>query len=261
MVSELDAGVGRILAKLKAEGMREDTLIWFFSDNGGLNRAASPEGVQRVVDGLVSVFGRPLPVRFLEFVRENVDDGASDNAPLRGGKTGVYEGGIRVPSVISWPGRVAPGESDAFVTAQDVLPTLLEAVGLASRIPGDLDGDGRWDAIRDDEVRGREPDSMRAFRVEGLGGVALVRPPWKLVVQGPPLPFAGSEPELYNVYSDEGEKENLADEFPETVAELTAQLEAWPVGPSIHGSVFWTVVDPDTFGGPEDRVPWAEAAR
>ena len=102
---------------------------------------------------------------------------------------------------------------------------------------------------------------MRAFRVAGLGGVALVRPPWKLVVHGSPLPFGDPEPELFNIYDDEGEEEDLAAQFPDTVAALEAEPEAWPVGPSIHGSIFWTLVDPDRFGGPEDREPWAEAAR
>ena len=259
MVSELDAGVGRILAGLDSEGIREETIVWFFSDNGGLNPSASPAGLNRWVDRLVDLFGEPLPVEFLEFARKNIEEGGSDNAPLRAGKGSVYDGGIRVPSVLSWPGRILPGESNAFVTAQDVLPTLLEAVGLKDRIPGNLDGAGRWRAIRDDEFS--ERDSSRAFHVQGLAEVALVRPPWKLVVTGSPLPWSEPVPELFHLEDDPGEKENLADRFPETVRELQAALDAQSVGPSIHGSLFWTLLDPDSFGGPEDREPWAEAAR
>lgn len=261
MVSEMDAGVGRILTKLETEGIRENTLVWFFSDNGGLNRSASPKALSRAVDGLVRVFGEPLPVEFLEFVRESVNDGGSSNAPLRAGKGAVYEGGIRVPSVISWPGRVSPGESDAFVTAQDVLPTLLEAVALAGRIPPDLDGAGRWNAIREEEKSEIKFDPSRSFRVQGLGDVALVRPPWKLVVPGTLLPWGQPAPELFNIYDDPREEQDLAARFPNIVAELQTALDTWPSGPSIHDSLFWTILDPDSFGGPEDRAPWAEVAR
>ena len=261
MVSELDAGVGRILAALDSEGIREETIVWFFSDNGGLNRSASPAGLNRWIDRLADLFGQPLPVDFLEFVRKNIEEGGADNAPLRAGKGSVYEGGIRVPSILSWPGRLLPGESNAFVTAQDVLPTLLEAAGLSAQIPQDLDGADRWEAIREDEFSGPNPDSVGTFRVEGLGGVALVRPPWKLVVTGSPLPWSEPTSELFHLEDDPSEETNLAARYPETVRELQIALDAQAVGPSIHGSVFWTLLDPDSFGGPEDRGPWAEAAR
>ncbi|MFP6640945.1 MAG: arylsulfatase [Myxococcota bacterium] len=260
MVAELDTAVGRILAKLAAEGMRDDTLVWFFSDNGGLNPSASPEGLNRLVDQLVSVFGEPLPLEALEFVRQNVQDGASDNSPLRAGKTAVYEGGIRVPSVIWWPGHTVPGESTAFVTAQDVLPTLLEAAGLEDEIPDDLDGVGRWKAILADDVSAPESNSIPDFRVQGMGEVALIRSPWKVVVSNPPFPWVDSVPELYNIYDDPSEEVDRATEFPERVAELQAALDAWPLGPPVHASLFWILLDPDAFGGPEDRAPWAEAA-
>lgn len=260
MVSELDAAIGRILETLHAEGMREDTLVWFFSDNGGLNRSSSPATVVRLVDALVALFGEPLPIGVLEFVRENVNAGGSDNAPFRGGKGLVYEGGIRVPSLVSWPGRLAPGRSDAFVTAQDVLPTMLTAVGLEDRVPSDLDGASRWRALQSDEVSPFGDEPPRDFRVQGYSDVALVRPPWKLVVPGSLLPW-GAAPELYRIDQDPTESTDLATQHPEKVAELTAALDAWPLGPSIHASVLSVVLDPDRFGGPEDREPWADVAR
>lgn len=260
MVAELDTAIGRILAKLAAEGMRDDTVVWFFSDNGGLNPSASPEGVNRLIEQLVSVLGEPLPLDFLEFSRANIQDGASDNSPLRGGKTAVYEGGIRVPSVIWWPGHTPPGESTAFVSAQDVLPTLLQAAGLHEKIPDDLDGVGRWKAILADETWAPESSPVPDFRAQGLGGLALIRGPWKIVVPTPPVPWADTTPELYNIYDDPSEKMDRATEFPERVAELQAALDAWPLGPTVHASLFWIAMDPDAFGGPEDRGPWAEAA-
>ena len=261
MVSELDVAVGRILAKLSEQGMRNNTLVWFFSDNGGLNPAASPEGLVSLMDTLVDFFGAPLPLEGLEFVRSNVQDGASDNGPLRAGKAAVYEGGIRVPSVMAWPAQVEAGSSHAFVTAQDVLPTVLQAVGLGGRIPEDLDGVSRWAAIRADEEPDPERDLTPDFRVQGLGQVGLIRWPWKLVVPTPPLPWMEATPELYNILEDPREEDDRAGEEPERVEMLQAALEAQPLGPSVHASILSVALDPDSFGGPEDRAPWAEAAR
>ena len=69
--------------------------------------------------------GGPVPLTALEFLRTNVVDGAADNAPLRGGKQSVYEGGIRVPALMYWPGTLAPGVTEDAVAVVDVLPTLL----------------------------------------------------------------------------------------------------------------------------------------
>ncbi|MCH2187349.1 sulfatase-like hydrolase/transferase, partial [Myxococcota bacterium] len=93
MVSELDTAVGRILTALADQGMRDNTLVWFFSDNGGLSRSAAPEGPARLMETLVDWLGEPLPVEILEFGRVNLLDGASDNSPLRSGKGDIYEGG------------------------------------------------------------------------------------------------------------------------------------------------------------------------
>ncbi len=261
MVTELDVAIGRILAKLQVEGMSEDTLVWFFSDNGGLNRSANPEGLRSLIDALITVFGTPLPIDGLEFVRKNINEGASDNAPLRAGKTSVYEGGIRVPSVLWAPGYLQPGISDAFVTAQDVLPTLLQAAGLSEGIPEGLDGDTRWQAILSDEVKVPSALPPREFYVQGFDGTALIRGPWKLVLPFSPLPWVNPPPQLYNIYADPSEKRDRAEDFPDRVVSMQATMADWPLGPSIHPSMFRSLMDPDSFGGPEDREPWAERAR
>ena len=257
MVSELDAEIGRLLAAVDAAGMRDDTIVWFLSDNGGLNRNASPEGVQTLVDWLVSVFGRPLPIAALEFFRHNVEDGGSDNAPLRRGKMSVYEGGVRVPSALRWPGQLVAGtRSTAFVTAQDVLPTLLEAAGLSPVSDGRLDGASQWSALQSEE-----PPSASDYAVTALDGAAFFRGPWKLVLPSSPLPFAEPEPELYRVFEDSEEQRDLAAAHPAVVAELRAAFDALPRGPEIHGSLFGVFMEPDAFGGSETREPWAESAR
>jgi arylsulfatase A-like enzyme len=254
MVSELDAAIGRILAALEAEGMRSETLVWFLSDNGGLNRSAHSAGMLWLVDTLVGVFGRPLPTAALEFLRSNVEDGAADNAPLRAGKMTVYEGGVRVPAAVWWPGRIEKGRSEAFVTVQDVVPTVLEAAGVPAN---GLDGTSKLDVL----TTGASPVEHADYAVTALGDVAFYRGPWKLVLPASANPFSDPTPRLYHFYEDPTESQDRAAQFPELVTELRAAAEAWPRGPEIHGSLFRVVWDLDRFGGPEDREPWAEYAR
>ena len=104
------------------------------------------------------------------------------------------------------------------------------------------------------------PGAVPDFRVAGPGGTALIRPPWKLVVPAGG-PFSDPEPELYEIYADPEESRNRAAEYPGRVAELGAVLEAWPRVPEIHAPLYRILMDPDRFGGPEDREAWAEAAR
>lgn len=106
VVSCFDDGVGRVLDALDAAGLRDDTLVWFLSDNGGH-----------------ALYG-------------------ASNAPLRGGKLQVYEGGIRVPSIVRWPAAgIASGRTVAATVAYlDVLPTLARAAEVSERLPAALDG-------------------------------------------------------------------------------------------------------------------------
>ena len=106
MVTELDAAIGRVIGVLESQGMGNDTLVFFASDNGGLVRDATPKPLLAFADALVSVFGRPIPIAGLDFLVANVSDGASDNSPLPLGKGFVEEGGVRVPAAIWWPGQL-----------------------------------------------------------------------------------------------------------------------------------------------------------
>jgi arylsulfatase A-like enzyme len=236
MVGLLDAAVGRILATLDAEGMTRDTIVLFLSDNGGATRES---------------------VRWwARWIQPHFDEWASDNAPLRGGKSDVFEGGIRVPAVLWWPGRLNDGRSVAArVTAQDLLPTLAEALALPLEGTRELHGVSRWDVIADGADT-PAPD----FVVGNISSFAYFRGPWKLVEATSPVPFAKpSGTFLFNVDEDPGETRDLAQAHPEKVAELKAALAAFPVGESDFVlprlSDFGTI-----FGGAETRPPWAETA-
>ena len=139
MVSEFDAAVGRIVDALQAADILDDALIWSMSDNGGLNPASVAAPQLQMVMQLEAWYGKPLPLRWLEFLRTNWLEGGADNGPFRLGKMSAYEGGTRVPALVYWQGRLQPGVAKAMVTVQDVLPTLLAVAGVDS---GGVEFDG-----------------------------------------------------------------------------------------------------------------------
>lgn len=246
MVTELDAAVGEIVRTLEDEKLLDDTLIWFMSDNGGLNRDAGLGGFLTLAEALDDWFEAPVPIRFLEFIRTNALDGGSDNGPLRFGKGSVYEGGVRVPSFVTFPPALDPHRSDAMVTVQDVLPTLLAAAALE---PADgLDGRNRWPELRQEPGESPPADYVT---IGQNGAQAYYRWPWKLIA-------TNGQHELYNLETDPLEEQNLADVETEVVSTLALELSQLPRAESLHVPVYRVVWDPDFFGGEEDRQPWAD---
>ncbi|MGH0037743.1 MAG: arylsulfatase B [Myxococcota bacterium] len=248
MVHELDRAIGRLLEAFERRGLLGNTLVLFASDNGGAVRSAFPAPLTGFIDLAVWLFGRPLPIAGLELLAVNVDDGGSDNTPLPRGKGSVAEGGSRVPAALWWPGRIEGGTHAGFVTMSDVLPTLLDAVGAPEATPADLDGRSRWAALRG-EGESPTPDYVTV----GLEGLALYRAPWKLVDP--------DAPRLYRLDEDPLEEHDRAAEQPERVAAMVEALRRWPRGPALDRSFLDILRDPDRFGGPEDREPWADVAR
>ena len=246
MVTELDTAVGRLVTSLKSAGIYEDTLIWFLSDNGGLNpQAFADSGLVDLARNLENLFGVPLPITILEFIRTNTLKGGSDNRPLRHGKGSIYEGGVRVPALVHWPGTLEAGSTDEFLTVQDVLPTVLDAID--APLPIDLDGRSRLPVLK------RETATPPGDYVTvGQGGEqAYYQWPWKLIA----LPDAL---ELYHLERDPLETNNIAAVEAERVAKLSALLESLPRAPSLHIPLYKVFWDPDFFGGEEDRPPWSE---
>jgi len=237
MVDRLDGAIGRVLAEIDAQGMAADTLVLFMSDNGG----ATPDIVRPWVRCIVPSF----------------DTWGSDNSPLRGGKTDVFEGGMRVPAVLRWPGRVrGEGAVTQRVTVLDVLPTLAEAMGLDLDGTQALHGQSRWDVIA--EGKATPPID---FVAGNMSSYAFYRGPWKLVEATSPLPFAKTSGTfLFRIDDDPYEQNDLAAEHPEVVEELQAALAAFPIEESE-----WTVPPPwalgSLFGGEETGPPLAAAAR
>jgi arylsulfatase A-like enzyme len=249
MVSELDAGIGQIIDALEREGLRENTLLIFMSDNGGLNPNAVSPAIRNWSERLQNWFGAPLPIPILEFMRINSLEGGADNTPFRRGKATVYEGGVRVPALISWPGTLAPRRLDSIVTVEDILPTLADLVGFSAAVGSPFDGASQWPSIQHGEASPRP-----TFLTQGRTGEAWYEFPWKLIVP------ADGVPELYRLDVDSTETTDLAASEPDRVARLLAGHAAHPRGRSIHIPFYQFAWDPDTFGGKEDREPWADRA-
>jgi len=191
MVHALDAAIGVTLARLDATKQRENTLIFFVSDNGGPDLSAKS--------------GKPC---------------FTDNSPLRGHKGQVYDGGMRVPFLVSWPAKLKPGTYDQPVIALDFLPTAVAAAG------GELSSDRKIDGVNllpflTGENSGA-PHEALFWRSGGPGATYAARMgDWKLVRLGK------AAPELYNLGSDAGETKNLAAEKPEVLTKLLSAVEKW----------------------------------
>ncbi len=193
MVASMDEAVGEVLAKVDATNQRDNTLIYFVSDNGGPNLQAKS------------------------------GSNFTDNAPLRGSKGMVYEGGMRVPFLVSWLGKIKPGTYDQPVIALDFLPTSLAAAGAAELTPKNLDGVNLLPFLNEEKTG--SPHDTLFWRTGGPGGNnAIRRGSMKLVRLGK------AEPELYDLATDISESKNLAAEKPEVVQELASAIAEWEKG-------------------------------
>jgi arylsulfatase A-like enzyme len=192
-VQHMDDAVGRIVATLEKVGQRENTLIVFTSDNGGMGQRA----------GDMSAY----PGKY-----EGGDLG--QNQPLRGHKGEVYEGGIRVPAFVNWPGRVPVGKIAAPVHAVDWVPTLTKLAGYRPDADAKWDGSDMWPVIA-----GTAKQAPRELYWKGPNGraSALRSGDWKLVV-------LNRKTELYNLGDDPYEQRDRAQSEPATVARLEALL-------------------------------------
>lgn len=187
-VSLLDDAIGEVLAMLRSSGHENRTLVFFFSDNGG-----------------------PLS-----------GNTAASNTPLRAGKGSVYEGGVRVPFVVSWPGQLTPGRYEPAVSSLDVFATSLGLAGVP--MPRDRSYDSIDLLPYLTGARRGSPHANLFWRAER--GQWAVRSAdgdevWKLVRQD------GKSDELYRLDSDVGELVDLAGAEPRRLRELTTLLDGW----------------------------------
>lgn len=183
MLYHLDLGVGAVVKKLKDEGVWDNTLLFFFTDNGGA---------------------------------KNME---ANNAPLRGWKGTTWEGGIRTPFIVSWPGRFKGGRAlDTPVISLDVLPTTLDAIGVSRPTDTPFDGKSLLPLL---EGKAKTIKRNLFFSSGGAEGEWAVRSgDWKLVA-------LRDQRELFHLAEDPSEEKDLKDKYPKKVAELTKLYDAW----------------------------------
>jgi hypothetical protein len=218
MLTAMDEGIGRILAALDQSPLKDNTLVIFHSDNGG-----------------------PAPGT------------VTSNGPLRAGKATLYEGGVRVPAVARWPGKLEAGKTvTAPLHVSDWHPTLMALAGETTP-DQTLDGKNAWESIAEGAPSPHKEILLNATPRSG----AIIIEPWKLVINGTREHNDGRDPqsgrtvgldgdeeadskseqiELFNLTDDPYEKKNLAADQPEKVRELRKrydELAAEAVAPKV----------------------------
>lgn len=195
MVHYLDYSVGRILDRLEAQGLQENTIVVFYSDNGGL--ASEYRGA------------------------------ATSEVPLRAGKGWLYEGGIRVPLIVRWPGHVPEGAVNrSLVNSPDFYPTLLEMTGLDLLPSQHVDGTSVWSALRDGRAMTDRalywhwPHYSNHGQQSPAGAIRLGR--FKLIEY-----FENGTRQLFDLKADLEERENLVETRPALADSLTWMLHRW----------------------------------
>jgi arylsulfatase A-like enzyme len=195
-VSHLDDGVGKILAALDKAGVRENTVVVFLSDNGG--STGTPNHTQ------------PYAGKHPEFAIPAI------NAPFRGKKGTVYEGGIRTPAIISWPGKLGPRDEHSPIHVADWFPTLAAVAGYTSQADLKWDGSDRWPVLT-----GKAKPGPRTLYWLGPGGNSLALRHGDLIL----VRQKGKPDELYDLATDPSQKKDLAADRPAVVAELERLLK------------------------------------
>ncbi|KAG1649382.1 Arylsulfatase I [Nymphon striatum] len=246
MVTEVDRGIQRLVEILEREGILDNTIIWFSSDNGGLNVSQEVRDNHLVVK-MAEKWGRPLPLKYYEFVRTNIENGASDNSPFREGKRSIYEGGVRVPAFIYAPKLLKQQKIESRITINDLLPTLATAANFENFDYDIRDGANQWNFLTGKIEKPNIPD----YITHAMNGEAYYRDNWKLILPN------GKKPELYNLVKDPTEKNNIADQNLNIVSELKEALNAISRGEPVLVPMEQHSIDPDVFGGVIDRAPWA----
>lgn len=200
MLNAMDESVGEIMGELERQELLDNTFVFFSSDNGPSRES------RNWLDGTLDPYY------------------GGTTGKLKGHKFSLYEGGIRVPAIMYWPGRISPGQVLDYPFAfMDIFPTFLSASGI-DYSNFEIDGINLLPYL----LEGKTPPQRDLFWEMGEQ-LAIRRGKWKLVLNGQLVEDAPVEEEVHlsNLEKDMGERINLKDEYPELVAELKTRVENW----------------------------------
>lgn len=201
MIANNDRNIGRLLSEIKSQGLDDDTIVIFMGDNGTSSLLVEEDRYE---------------------------------AGLRGRKTYIYEGGIRVPCAIRWSGRIAPQRRDSIAGVQDVMPTLVEACGIQPPVQPEYDGVSLWPQLTG--TASANPDRRIILQWQAhhpprpYHNIAVIGQRYKLVeAQGrsKALSEGELEIELFDIPKDPGETTNIADQHPDLVESMKADYRRW----------------------------------
>jgi len=200
--SHMDEGIGRLLESLDRTGQRDNTLVVFASDNGAVNDC--PLHATDKYPGQQEAYPR-----------------LGSNAPYRGVKAQLYEGGIRMPTVVNWPGRLAAGQMPHAVQIVDWMPTLVALTGAQPQRPPQWDGRDIWPLIAGTQAQ--PPERGLFWNFHGGRDLGMRHGDWKLIVRE----IDGvRQRELFNIDQDPYEQQDLAEAYSDRADDLADMIEA-----------------------------------
>ena len=227
VVDGMDQAIGQVLDTLDEEGLSDNTIVLFFSDNGGAAYSY----------------------------------GGADNAPLRGGKGETFEGGIRVVSLMRWPEKLQGGQIfDQVMTVMDVFPTLADAAGVEPLNTFEFDGSSLWPSISEGATHSREDMVMFASEIPIYGSFKLTAfdDTWKLVQEMEQDQLSTTVTNyLFKITDDPNEYNNLAEEHPEIVVSMSHAISEWRALHPVSGTRS-VLIPPPGWRAPKD---WASYPR
>lgn len=227
VVDGMDQAIGQVLNTLDEEGLSDNTIVLFFSDNGGAAYSY----------------------------------GGADNAPLRGGKGETFEGGIRVVSLMRWPEKLQGGQIfDQVMTVMDIFPTLADAAGVDPLNTFEFDGSSLWPSISEGTTHTREDMIMFASEIPIYGSFKLTAfdNTWKLVQEMEQDQLSTTVTNyLFKIADDPNEYNNLAAEYPDIVVSMSKAISEWRALHPVSGTRS-ILIPPPGWRAPKD---WASYPR
>lgn len=218
MLASVDESLGRVLDTLDRLGLADDTLVIFYSDNGGNVHSNVPGAAK--TDRAAKARSEMLA----DWRKWAGDQPPTNNAPLREGKARIYEGGQRVPLMVRWPDRTqANSISEAVVGPIDLYPTILECVGVERSAGQTIDGESLVPVLTGSGSLSRQ--AYFTWFPHIIPAVSVRAGKWKLIRRFQPHPDYPEVRELYDLAADISEANNLAGSMPDQVRQLDSLID------------------------------------